>query len=92
MNGLNGEGHSSQDPKFLSTKRELLILKVAHFQSQVLDQIVVNEGRTGCWDVWRSQTTEGSSTAREDVLDLLIGISVAQSLVIKSFNSNHFGY
>ena len=44
VNTLDAGAHSSENAKFVSSKRKLFTLNIRHFQFQVFDQVVVNQG------------------------------------------------
>ena len=52
---LGGDSNGTDLPQLLATVGHLLVGQVGHLESQLLDQLVVNVGAVGSWDVWGLQ-------------------------------------
>jgi len=66
MDRLGSEADLAEDPQLVPSVGELSVLQVSHLDAEVPHDVVVNEGRAGCWQVWRHQTSEWSPFDTED--------------------------
>ena len=49
--GLNSLGNLTEDSEFLSTVGKFRTLKVRHLESKLTDQVIVNKGGAGYWEL-----------------------------------------
>ena len=66
MDHLGSEADLAEDPQLVPGEGRLSVLQVSHLGAEVPHDVVVNEGRAGCWQVWRHQTSEWSPFDTED--------------------------
>ena len=66
MDRLGSEADLAEDPQLVPGEGKLSVLQVSHLDAEVPHDVVVNEGRAGCWQVWRHQTSEWSPFDTED--------------------------
>ena len=81
MDGLHSDGDFAKDPKLVSGEEKLGVLQVCHLDSEVPHQVVVDQGRGGCGQVWGHQTSKGSSFDTKDELFVIISIPVARGWI-----------
>ena len=76
VNTLNAGAHSSENAKFVSSKRKLFALNIRHFQFQIFDQVVVNQGSWWSRKERRDKNSKWSSTAAGDVFLFIVTVLV----------------
>ena len=76
VNTLDAGAHSSENAKFVSSKRKLFALNIRHFQFQIFDQVVVNQGSWWSRKERRDKNSKWSSTAAEDVFFFIVHIAI----------------
>ena len=74
LDGLESLGDSPQNPEPRTSKGVLGALEVVHLQSQVPDQVIVDEGDWGGRQLLRTEHGEGPPLDGEDVLLHLGGV------------------
>ena len=60
MDRLGSEADLAEDPQLVPGEGKLSVLQVSHLDAEVPHDVVVNQGRAWCRQVWRHQTSEGS--------------------------------